>query len=434
MRNLIRCSAALSLAVALIACANPDRRDDTGEPLAPVLDKDDPVGPQVELPDPAPEPVVCPDVPGTSSYCDPDCLCNEGEGDCDEDADCAAGLFCHDNMGEYFGFEHKIDVCLPMCPDIGLGSSSYCSAECPCDTGEGDCDGDGADECVAGLNCVHNVGDLFGFDSDVDVCLDACDPILNGTGDFCSPACPCDEGQGDCDGDEDCVAGHQCDYGGGVDYGMGADVDVCVPVPTPPAVVVDWGECGQPSEKTVCQVELSSGQVVCTGDEPTSLISTSSGLVYRLDMSAWTSVAAIVDLEEPVEWTINLGNSPTNNGWGGDSSSTSNDSEMHLRRSLVRVYANDPGGSGEVLAVPGALDPVDTTVTVVCDGFVSWNSSANHGQLISDFIFQIDGDEPDTQNSTGINDQYLWLGIERTVGSSGRSGDGVQGVTLIFGR
>ena len=26
--------------------------------------------------------------------CTPECPCQEGEGDCDEDADCAAGLFC----------------------------------------------------------------------------------------------------------------------------------------------------------------------------------------------------------------------------------------------------------------------------------------------------------------------------------------------------
>lgn len=48
------------------------------------------------------------------------------------------------------------------------GGWSYCSAASPCDWGEGDCDSDS--ECAAGLTCSHNVGAMYGWDPDLDVC------------------------------------------------------------------------------------------------------------------------------------------------------------------------------------------------------------------------------------------------------------------------
>lgn len=43
----------------------------------------------------------------------------------------------------------------------------------------------------------------------------------------CSPACPCDEGMGDCDTNADCKAGLTCMHNVGAKYGAGSTVDVC---------------------------------------------------------------------------------------------------------------------------------------------------------------------------------------------------------------
>ncbi len=48
------------------------------------------------------------------------------------------------------------------------GDYNYCSSSCKCDAGEGDCDNN--DECAAGLICELNVGANYGWPSDVDVC------------------------------------------------------------------------------------------------------------------------------------------------------------------------------------------------------------------------------------------------------------------------
>ncbi len=43
-------------------------------------------------------------------YCTPDCKCNAGEGDCDKDSDCNTG-HCAYNVGEDYGQSSKMDVC-----------------------------------------------------------------------------------------------------------------------------------------------------------------------------------------------------------------------------------------------------------------------------------------------------------------------------------
>jgi len=50
-----------------------------------------------------------------------------------------------------------------------LGGWNYCSADCKCSAGEGDCDSD--DDCGAGLKCVNDVGGAYGFTSTTDVCV-----------------------------------------------------------------------------------------------------------------------------------------------------------------------------------------------------------------------------------------------------------------------
>jgi hypothetical protein len=61
----------------------------------------------------------------------------------------------------------------PVNPGSGCHSGAkfgwlYCSAACPCDEGEGDCDNDS--ECKSGLICAKDVGSSYGATSTVDVC------------------------------------------------------------------------------------------------------------------------------------------------------------------------------------------------------------------------------------------------------------------------
>lgn len=172
--------------------------------------------------------------PGHPRFCTVFGPCSEGQGDCDNDSECASGLVCADNRGAEFGFPAGIDICLP---DTGgpptncglpLGSGRYCSDPAcgPCAAGQGDCDSDA--ECGAGLTCVDNVGATFGFAPGIDVCMQTVCTSELGRGDFCSVCGPCTSGQGDCDSDAECGAGLVCVDDVGPAFGFGPRVDVCL--------------------------------------------------------------------------------------------------------------------------------------------------------------------------------------------------------------
>ena len=111
-------------------------------------------------------------------YCSPSCPCDAGMGDCDTNADCKAGTTCKHNVGKKYGAGATVDVCekATSAPPPGGGSChqgklfgwNYCSRQCPCDAGKGDCDTD--QDCKPGLRCAHDVGAHYGAYHTVDVC------------------------------------------------------------------------------------------------------------------------------------------------------------------------------------------------------------------------------------------------------------------------
>ncbi len=68
---------------------------------------------------------------------------------------------------ENFCSEWGVEICLDY--DVELADLAFCTEECPCSVGQGDCDSDS--ECAPGLECVHNVGALYGLYPSWDLCL-----------------------------------------------------------------------------------------------------------------------------------------------------------------------------------------------------------------------------------------------------------------------
>ncbi|WP_428265881.1 FG-GAP repeat protein [Haliangium sp.] len=170
----------------------------------------------------------CPGAPGDGEYCTPECPCVHGEGDCDEDADCAGDTFCLHDVGLAFGYDDPdLDVCSESCPQVGNGGGNFCTPECPCVHGEGDCDSDA--DCAGNYICLRDVGLAFGFsDPEIDVCSYVCPIVGVGAGNYCFEECPCNYGEGDCDDDDDCAPGLFCAQNVGASFGFDADTDVCI--------------------------------------------------------------------------------------------------------------------------------------------------------------------------------------------------------------
>ena len=214
---------------------------------------------------------------GHNHYCAPAYPCDAGEGDCDEDSHCQAGLVCTKKQGARFGYANWVSVCAPpTCtnsvqdgdetgPDCGgscgsctrptdyvPGHDGYCHVSHRCGGAEGDCDAD--DECLPGLECLKGFGARFGYANWVSVCVpptcsngtrdegedgidcggfcgscDRPDAYTPGHNHYCAPAYPCDAGGGDCDDDADCQVGLVCSKGRGAKFGYANWVSVCVP-------------------------------------------------------------------------------------------------------------------------------------------------------------------------------------------------------------
>jgi hypothetical protein len=160
--------------------------------------------------------------------------CDVGEGDCDgegTDTECKDSLECINAAGEKWELPSHYDVCEKpsSCPTFqSSASSDYCNnIACPCGPWEGDCDLDS--QCGGRLICGTDLGPAVGKGSTWDICIlppiPGC-PVFNkasisGYGEFCSTACPCNLGEGDCDSDDECrgdlkcvTAGSALGYGG----------------------------------------------------------------------------------------------------------------------------------------------------------------------------------------------------------------------------
>ena len=238
--------------------------------------------------------------PGDYDHCSAACPCPLGEGDCDSDADCGPGLICGVKNGPRFGLPLGMDLCWPPhCEDgrlsgdergvdLGgscdagcdpgiLGSYDYCSAACPCAAGQGDCDLDS--HCEPSLVCASDEGLRYGLSSDIDICRPAgCYSTLWG---YCADDCPCLEGEGDCDGDSHCSPGLLCGSQNGADYGREPSLDLCVPPPDQVhfAVIGDYGEAGNAAALVAALIEsVGVDFIVTTGDN-----NYDDGLAERID-------------------------------------------------------------------------------------------------------------------------------------------------------
>ena len=140
--------------------------------------------------------LTCPVTPnGAVDHCTTNCPCPAGEGDCDVNADCAAGLVCGQTLGPQFQMPHGHGVCVAQhcadrtqnadetgidCGGADCGSCTVCpttpgpntcSPTCRCPAGLGDCDADR--ECQPGLVCTTGISSQFGISNAFQVCAPA---------------------------------------------------------------------------------------------------------------------------------------------------------------------------------------------------------------------------------------------------------------------
>jgi len=127
-----------------------------------------------------------------------------------------------------------------------------------------------------------------------------------------------------------------------------------------------------------------------------------------------TEACLILDYEGgPCGWTLNVGDSATNNGGSGDGGTQENDAEFQIEDQTATMYRSDVGGSSR--AARHELSPRDGSLRVcISDGTLSMSNPRI--QLKDDTFFALNG-EADS-GPGGVN-YDVYVGLNRVVSGPG---------------
>lgn len=167
---------------------------------------------------------------------------------------------------------------------------------------------------------------------------------------------------------------------------------------------------------------------------------------------------AIFDVKydaNPNGMTVNIGDSATNDGHGGDGGTQSNDAEMQIgvapnapesntqefiqQRNDLIVFANDSYYSGAPSnpvarisdIVPSTTTSLANTIVslVVSNGYLGWsNPQGVSGMLNNKYLYALAG-QADSESPVNYD---IFAGFNRSIGSPGRWGTGVSEVTITL--
>ena len=132
----------------------------------------------------------------------------------------------------------------------------------------------------------------------------------------------------------------------------------------------------------------------------------------------------------PEGWSVHIGDSRTNNGWGGDAGTQTHDSEIQLKDDVLSVWCSDLGLKNQsphkMESVASFLEGGDRMVVEVANEFCSWESQRWRGSLDSAYLFALAGQK----EHEGTENHDVFAAFNRTIGSPARQGSGVTAVRI----
>lgn len=186
-----------------------------------------------------------------------------------------------------------------------------------------------------------------------------------------------------------------------------------------------------------CTVDFDRHRTDCRGpitlDHTAQDYRTSRQALFRVDMAGYTELAVEIEACEPSGWVLHVGDSRSNDGWGGDMADFSNDAELHVNGAAgllsSQLYASDEAGGRLVRPA----DRREVTLGDRCErhryGFADQRVSYDDGTAVCDpalLRVQPPGDREGRPDST------WWVGVNRTIRGGDRVGTGVTQAVLCL--
>lgn len=203
-------------------------------------------------------------------------------------------------------------------------------------------------------------------------------------------------------------------------------------------------EAGEPRPSTAriatsasCIIDLTNDTHNCGGIAALRFLQVPTGgqtaLAVSLDpgTSGFTQVHFDVTYNaQPSGFTVDIGDSVTNNGGAGDAGTQSNDAELQVLNQQFSLFGNDDSTPSRVLQVIDGFAASGATVSfTVRNDHVDWSDAAGTtGALDSPFLYALDG-QPDGEGPVNYD---VFAAFNRVIDGNYRSGTGASYVVITL--
>jgi ASPIC/UnbV protein/VCBS repeat protein len=188
------------------------------------------------------------------------------------------------------------------------------------------------------------------------------------------------------------------------------------------------------AEPPTCKVDLVNNTHTCNGIEAIQFPAPPAGgrtvLKLNLDRNDSGFRKAVFDVAygtNPTGWTVNIGDSDTNDGFGGDYATQSNDAELEVQNGMFSIYGKDGTPSQPLFRTTGFEDDFTFATFEISDQKVVYdNHDGIASSLTSPYLYALNG-QPDAEGPVNYD---LFAAFNRVIAGSYRSGTGVREVTI----
>jgi hypothetical protein len=191
------------------------------------------------------------------------------------------------------------------------------------------------------------------------------------------------------------------------------------------------------------EIDLRTGAIAATPNQFITLVQPPTDAngdswletLVKIDFQGFTTVKFIVDYgETPSGWTVNIGDSASNDGYGGDGGTQSNDAEMQIANGNMAVFGNDyntpPGAQIASGNVPKLVSKGSRIELEISNKHLAWNNHKGlQNSLNSPYLYAI----ASQADATGLVNSSIYASFNRVIsGRSDRLGSGVRKVTILL--
>lgn len=161
-------------------------------------------------------------------------------------------------------------------------------------------------------------------------------------------------------------------------------------------------------------------------------------VVLKIDFSGkYDGARFVFEYSEPPRmWTMDISDSPTGDGYGGDNGTTSNMAEMQMHNKQFRIYGNNLKGHMDASSDGGLLiRTIDNFIRKgsrvkidISDERLEYKSGKYKDFLESRFLYTLNGQDTEY----GLKDYSVYVGLNRVVAGTYRSGSGLCRATITL--